>query len=61
MKKVQDELSKNHHKTDQEIVTGFMPQLLNMDGKPHKLCLVDPVKSVSLISMETSMLYGKDH
>ena len=37
IRKVQDEMSKNHHETYQEIVTGFMPQLLNADGCPHKI------------------------
>ena len=40
VKKVTDELSKNHQETDQEIITGFMPQLLDIDGQPHKLCPV---------------------
>ena len=37
VKKVQDELLKNHQETDQEIVTGFMPQLLDRNGRPHHL------------------------
>ena len=40
VKKVQDEMSKNHKETDQEIKTGFMPQLLDIDGCTHRLCLV---------------------
>lgn len=42
VKKVQDELTKNRKDTDQEIVTGFMPQLLDNNGYPHKMC---PVRS----------------
>ena len=37
VKKVQDELSKNHYEADQEVKTGLMPQLLNSEGRPHKL------------------------
>ena len=43
VKKVEDEMSKNHHENDQqEIITGFIPQLLQSNGTPHKLC---PVRS----------------
>ena len=42
VKKIQDELSKNHQETDQEIITGFMPQLLHQNGHPHRMC---PVRS----------------
>ena len=39
VKKVEDEMTKNHHENDQqEIITGFIPQLLQSDGTPHKLC-----------------------
>ena len=34
VKKIQDELSKNHQETDQEIVTRFMPQLLGSMATP---------------------------
>lgn len=40
--KVQDELTKNHREKDNEMITGFMPQLLDTDGRPHRLC---PVRS----------------
>lgn len=42
VKKVKDELTKNHKEGDHKIITGFMPQLLAADGHPHKLC---PVRS----------------
>ena len=42
VKKAQDELSKNHQEADQEIVTGFMPQLLDHNGHLYHLC---PVRS----------------
>ena len=42
VKKVMNEMSKNHKETDHEIITGFMPQLLDLNGRPHKLC---PVRS----------------
>lgn len=44
VKKVKDEETKNHKETNAEIVTGFMPQILdpNNGGRPHKLC---PVRS----------------
>lgn len=42
VKKTRDELTKNHRENDTEMVTGFMPQLLDMNGHPHRLC---PVRS----------------
>ena len=33
-------MQKNHQECDNEIITGFMPQLLNPDGTVHKLCPV---------------------
>lgn len=42
VRKVQDEMTKNHKQNDNEIITGFMPQLLDADGRPHKMC---PVRS----------------
>lgn len=42
VKKVQDELTKNHRESDNEMITGFMPQLLDTNGKSHRLC---PVRS----------------
>ena len=41
MKKVQDELTKNHKEKDNvKIIIGFMPQILDTYGKPHRLCPV---------------------
>ena len=40
VKKVMDEISKNHQECDNEIITGFMPQMLTSEGFPHKLCPV---------------------
>lgn len=37
-----DEQTKNHKETDAEIVTGFMPQMLDVNGRSHRLC---PVRS----------------
>ena len=42
VKKVIDEMTKNHRETDRELVTGFMPQLRNADGTIAKMC---PVRS----------------
>ena len=42
VKKVKDELTKNHSETDQELITGFMPQIKNPDGTIAKMC---PVRS----------------
>lgn len=42
VKKVRDEMTKNRRDTDNEIVTGFMPQILTPDGRSHKMC---PVRS----------------
>ena len=40
VKKVKDELTKNHKEVNSEITTGFMPQMLKEDGTPHKMCPV---------------------
>ena len=40
VKKVKDEMTKNHKTKDNEITTGFMPQVLTPSGQPHKLCPV---------------------
>lgn len=43
VKKVIDEETKNRKETDKEVVTGFMPQIIDpYTGHPHKLC---PVRS----------------
>ena len=40
VKKVQDERTKNRTETNHEIITGFIPAILNADGTPHRLCPV---------------------
>ena len=40
--KRRDEQQKNHKETNNPIITGFMPQMLDGNGHPHKLC---PVRS----------------
>ena len=42
VKKVRDEMSKNHKECNKEIYTGFMPQILDVNEGPHHLC---PVRS----------------
>ena len=42
VQKVQDEQTKNHQESNTEIITGFIPQLLDVDGSVHRLC---PVRS----------------
>ena len=42
VKKVKDELTKNHRETDDKLITGFMPQMKNPDGSVSKMC---PVRS----------------
>ena len=42
VKKVEDEMTKNRRENDNELITGFMPQILNADGSPSRLC---PVRS----------------
>ena len=42
VKKVIDEMTKNHREKDNELITGFMPQMRNPDGTAAKLC---PVRS----------------
>ena len=37
VKKVVDEIQKNHQECDNEIITGFMPQMLDTTGIPHKM------------------------
>ena len=41
VKKVKDELTKNHQDTDIGVISGFMPQVLGPDGLPHKT-VADP-------------------
>ena len=40
VKKVQDKANKetNYKETDNEIITGLMPQILDMNGHLHNLC-----------------------
>ena len=45
VKKVVDEMQKNHHESDSEIITGHMPEMKTADGNTHPLC---PVKSFYL-------------
>ena len=42
VKKVQDELTKNHREKDNELITGFMPAIKDSTGKVAKMC---PVRS----------------
>lgn len=43
VKKVKDEETKNHKETNNNIITGFMPQIIDPStGHPHRLC---PVRS----------------
>ena len=42
LKKVKDEITKNHKESDTKIRSGFMSQILDADVRPHKLC---PVRS----------------
>ena len=38
--KCRDEMTQNHQETNNPIVTGFMPQILNPDGMVNRLCPV---------------------
>ena len=40
VRKIVDEIQKNHQETNEEIITGFMPQMIQPNGMPHKLCPV---------------------
>ena len=40
VRKVKDELTKNHKDLDIDITSGFMTQVMGSDGRPHKLCPV---------------------
>ena len=42
IKKQEDEMTKNQREQDTELITGFMPQILDENGLPHKMC---PVRS----------------
>ena len=60
VRKVQDELTKNHHETDRELVTGFMPQLKSSDGTVSKLCLVRSFENyVDLLDKKVNYLWQK--
>ena len=38
LQKVIDKMTKNHKETDAEVQTGFMHQMLDTNGQPHKYC-----------------------
>ena len=58
--KVKDELTKNHKENDSELITGFMPQILNADGTVHKLCPVRSYESyTSHLNTESNWLWQK--
>ena len=40
VRKVKDELTKNHKDSDIDVTSGFMTQVLDANGRPHKLCPV---------------------
>ena len=59
MRKVQDEGTKNHQEVNSEIITAFMPQIIDpTTGNPHKLC---PVRSfenyIGKLSKDSNMLW----
>ena len=37
-RKVRDELTRNHKDLDKYVTTGFMTQVMGVDGRRHKLC-----------------------
>ena len=43
--KAKDECTKNHQETNNPVLTGYMPEIIGSDGKPHKMCLVRSFKS----------------
>ena len=57
--KAEDELTKNHREKDSELVAGFMPQILNADGTPHKLCPVIPYKNCKWTESNCDYLWQK--
>ena len=60
IKKIEDEMTKNHKERDTELISGFIPQVLNADGTPHKLC---PVRSyenyINLLNEKLDNLWQK--
>ena len=38
VKKIEDEMTKIHKENDNELTSGYMPQVFNPDGSPHQLC-----------------------
>ena len=42
IKKKEDEMTQNHRERDTGLITGFILQILDADGTPHRLC---PVRS----------------
>ena len=58
--KIEDELTKNHREKDSELITGFMPQLLNADGTPHRLCPVQSYENyINALNEECNFLWQK--
>ena len=59
VQKIEDEMTKNHQEVNNEIITGFMPQIVDtITGLPHKMC---PVRSfenyVAHLNPESEMLW----
>ena len=62
VRKIEDEHTKNHNDNDNmEIITGFMPQIVDSNGRPHKLC---PVRSfenyINALNEKCTGLWQKD-
>ena len=60
VKKVKDEMQKNHQECDNEIITDFMPQLLIPDGTVHNLCPVQAFENyISKLHPDNHSLWQK--
>ena len=60
VKKVVDEIQKNHQECDNKIITGFMPQLLDNNGISHKLCPVQAFEKYTFnLHPENKFLWQK--
>ena len=60
VKKVEDELTKNRREKDNELITGFMLQILDSDGTPHRLCPVQSFENyIGFLNEQSEYLWQK--
>ena len=62
VRKVEDEVQKNHKEYNSEIITGFIPQIRNADGSVNKLCPVRAFENyVGKLNPKNNSLWQKPY